>query len=63
MGGLAKQENLHATIEDWKGEMERELANYADKSDDVKKYFDENQSRILNRITEEKVMKILKGKC
>ena len=59
---IAKQENLHATEEDWKAELDKSL-NSSDKKADEKKiraFFDERKDQILATLTERKVFDFLK---
>lgn len=59
LGGISRQENLKASVEELKQEMEKAAQTNPAKAEAVKEYFDRHQSSILNQMTEEKVMKFL----
>lgn len=59
---IAKKENLQATEEDWKAELDKSLAS-ADKKADEKKiraFFDERKDQVIATLTERKVFDFLK---
>lgn len=61
LAGISKQENLEATEEEFKTEIEKLQKSQPEKSEEIMKYFQEHQSAILDQITDEKVMKFLIG--
>ena len=62
---IAKKENLHATDDDWKAELDKSLASSQNKSDEkkIKAFFDERKEHILATLTERKVFDFLKEKA
>ncbi|MBI4218429.1 MAG: hypothetical protein HY610_04870 [Elusimicrobia bacterium] len=57
--GIALQEKLQATEEEFNQETEKIVAANADKTEQVQKLVRENHSKILNQITEAKVVRFL----
>ena len=62
---IAKKENLQATDDDWKAELDKSLASSQNKSDGkkIKAFFDERKEHILATLTERKVFDFLKEKA
>ncbi|MBO7191624.1 MAG: trigger factor [Elusimicrobiaceae bacterium] len=62
---IAKKENLQATDDDWKAELDKSLASSQNKSDEkkIKAFFDERKEHILATLTERKVFDFLKEKA
>lgn len=60
INGIAKQENLYATEEEFKAEKERILKSSPNQTQEAEKYFDEHHDRILSQMTEDKIIKFLK---
>lgn len=59
INGVAKSEKLAATEEDWKAEMEKAGRDNPEKEAEIQRYFREYRSRIMSRITEDKVLNFL----
>ncbi len=62
---IAKKENLEATEEDWKTELDKSLTSAQNKSDEqkIKAFFAERKAHILATLTERKVFDFLKSKA
>jgi len=62
---IAKKENLQATEEDWKAELDKSLSSSQNKSDEkkIKAFFDERKEHILATLTERKVFDFLKAQA
>ena len=62
---IAKKENLQATDDDWKAELDKSLSSSQNKSDEkkIKAFFDERKEHILATLTERKVFDFLKAQA
>lgn len=60
---IAKDENLRATDEEYRQELEKAEKANPQRAEEVRKYFENNNDRIMSQITEEKVLKFLTEKA